>query len=99
MYWARSRCLASFLSLQLNYDDFPAEPIAADGTLAHVLERLVLVFASQSEGRAIRLHRKDSIQDYRYYEEPVDFAASISHDDVKVLAYYLPQFHPIPENQ
>ena len=98
MYWARSRCLASFLSLQLNYDDFPAEPIAADGTLAHVLERLVLVFASQSEGGAISLHRKDSVQDYRYYEEPVDFSASISHDDVKVLAYYLPQFHPIPEN-
>jgi len=98
MYWARSHCMAPFLNLKLSYEDFPVEPIAADGTLAHVLERLVLVFANSSEGYAIRLHRKDSIQDYRYYEESVDFSASISHDDVKILAYYLPQFHPIPEN-
>lgn len=46
MFWARSACLKDFLTLPLRYTDFPKEPIAADGTLAHALERLILIFAS-----------------------------------------------------
>jgi lipopolysaccharide biosynthesis protein len=98
MFWARSECLKEFLALPLKWEDFPREPIPADGTLAHALERLILVFASTHQGHSLRLHRGDSISDYRHYEERRDYSSSIVRPDVRVLSYYLPQFHPIPEN-
>ena len=98
MFWARGACLREFLNLPLSFDDFPEEPLPPDGTLAHALERLILIFARDYEGDFLRLHHGDSIQDYRDYEEQQDFSGSIIHNDIKVLAYYLPQFHPIAEN-
>nr|WP_320115706.1 glycoside hydrolase family 99-like domain-containing protein [uncultured Desulfuromonas sp.] len=97
MFWARADALAPMLRLPLQWKDFPLEPIPADGTLAHALERLVLVLADSAPGKFYRLHSGDSVQDYRYYEAPQDYSGSVA-DDVKVLSYYLPQFHPIPEN-
>lgn len=98
MFWARGRCLQDMLRLPLTFDDFPPEPIPADGTLAHALERLILVFAATHEGQNLRLHRGDSVPDYRFYEPQQNFSDSIVHNDIQVLSFYLPQFHPIPEN-
>jgi hypothetical protein len=98
MFWARAACMKDFLRLRLDWNDFPDEPIPADGTLAHALERLMLIFASPYPGRVHRLHRGDSIPDYRHYEEQQDFSSLVQNSDTKVLAYYLPQFHPTPEN-
>lgn len=98
MFWARAECLKDFLCLPLQYTDFEEEPIGTDGTLAHALERLVSIFAAQYEGRSLRLHLGDSITDYTAYEAQKDFSADVVHKNVKVLAYYLPQFHPTPEN-
>jgi len=98
MFWARASCLREFLTLPLSFSDFPREPIPADGTLAHALERVLLIFADGHKGQKVRLHKGDSIPDYRFYESQGDFSSSQVHDDLKVLAYYLPQFHPIPEN-
>lgn len=98
MFWAKTNCLKEFLTLPLKFSDFPNEPIAADGTLAHALERLLLIFASQGQKKCLRLIQNDSIQDFRFYEEQKDFSKSIIHKDIKILSYYLPQFHPIPEN-
>ncbi len=97
-FWAQSEALSKYLSLPLTYTDFPIEPIKADGTIAHALERLILIFAGEHPGRCYRIHKSDSITDYRHYEEQQDFSDSIVADDIKVLSYYLPQFHPIPEN-
>ena len=98
MFWARSASLSAMLNLPLRYADFPAEPIPADGTLAHAIERLLLIFASTAHGQCLRLHHGDSQHDYRYYEEQKDFSSSVGNSDIKILSYYLPQFHPIPEN-
>lgn len=98
MFWARGACLRPLLSLPLSFRDFPAEPIAPDGTLAHALERLILVLASPFDGVCLRLHRGDSIPDHRHHEARIDFRPTLRHRDIKVLSYYLPQFHPIPEN-
>ncbi|MFN9749416.1 MAG: glycoside hydrolase family 99-like domain-containing protein [Burkholderiales bacterium] len=32
------------------------------------------------------------------FERPIDFSHRVRETDIKVLAYYLPQFHPTPEN-
>jgi len=98
MFWARAECLKDFLGLPLNYSDFPSEPMAGDGTLVHVLQRLILIFMSEYQGKYISIYKGDSIRDYRYYEEQQDYSSSIIHSDIKVLSYYLPQFHPTPEN-
>jgi len=98
MFWARSDAVRTLLSLPLTYEDFPIEPMPPDGTIAHALERLILVFANKVPGRCYRLHNRDSIPDFRSYETQVDFSQSVHSSSVKVLSYYLPQFHPIPEN-
>ncbi len=98
MFWAKADALKKFLSLPLTYQDFPEEPLPHDGTIAHALERLILVLAQDSPGRFYRIQHHDSITDFREYEEEQDFSGRIKHQSVKVLSYYLPQFHPIPEN-
>jgi len=46
MYWARTGVLRALGALDLVEQDFPAEPLPSDGTLAHALERLVGVVAT-----------------------------------------------------
>lgn len=98
MFWARTECISDFLALPLTFEDFPEEPIPADGTIAHALERIILLVTTRFEGDCIRLQRRDSTETYDYYEEQIDFSSTLEADAPKVLAYYLPQFHPTPEN-
>ena len=49
MFWARAQALEPLLRLHLTWDDYPAEPVARDGTLLHALERLV-TFSTQLAG-------------------------------------------------
>jgi len=41
MFWAKTEALRPILEEKWTYDDFPNEPIAADGTILHVLERAI----------------------------------------------------------
>ncbi|WP_165354616.1 rhamnan synthesis F family protein [Tropicimonas sp. IMCC6043] len=41
MFWARAGVIERFLSLELSWDDYPAEPLPYDGSLLHALERLL----------------------------------------------------------
>jgi len=98
MFWAQTRCLREFLQLPLQYEDFPEELTSPGGTLADALQRLILVFASLHPGQCIRLHQHDSIRDYRWYEDREHFQRKLVKPNIRILSYYLPQFHPIPEN-
>jgi glycosyltransferase involved in cell wall biosynthesis len=40
MFWIRSDALTRFVACNLDWDDFPAEPVPIDGTKLHALERL-----------------------------------------------------------
>ena len=52
MFWARPNALAPLLALDLSWDDYPAEPVANDGTLMHALERLS-PYAAQVAGLSV----------------------------------------------
>lgn len=41
MFWARTSALAPLFNLKLDWDAYPDEPIAIDGTLLHTIERLI----------------------------------------------------------
>jgi len=49
MFWARSAALRPLLALKLDWNDYPEEPVAIDGTILHALERL-LPFAAAHAG-------------------------------------------------
>jgi len=40
MFWVCSSWLRRFVELKLDWQDYPAEPIANDGTILHAIERL-----------------------------------------------------------
>jgi hypothetical protein len=48
-FWARSAALTPLTELKLGWQDYPEEPVAADGTILHALERL-LPFVAQRAG-------------------------------------------------
>lgn len=49
MFWAKPKALRALLEHPWQFDDFPKEPIPADGTLLHTLERSLPFFA-EAEG-------------------------------------------------
>lgn len=48
MYWGRSAAISKLLELDLDYSDFPEEAGQVDGTLAHAIERSLLLFVEKS---------------------------------------------------
>lgn len=45
MFWARPAALMPIIALGLTIEDFPTEPLANDGTIAHAIERLFTLAA------------------------------------------------------
>jgi lipopolysaccharide biosynthesis protein len=48
MFWARPEALAPLLRLGLTPDEYPPEPLNADGTVLHALERLLPLVAEDA---------------------------------------------------
>ncbi len=52
MFWARPGALGPLLALDLAWEDYPAEPLAEDGTLLHALER-IMPYAARRAGLSV----------------------------------------------
>lgn len=60
MFWARTDAIKAFIDLKLGLDDYPMEPLPADGSLLHAMERL-FPFVAQSAGYRIAVTNVASI--------------------------------------
>lgn len=98
MFWTSPLVLRQLAHLKLNFTDFPIEPIPADGTVAHALERILFLLAPGEGQQPHVLYTGNALQDAPFFETQDDFSAKIEASSPQVLAYYLPQFHPTPEN-
>jgi len=59
MFWAKAKALGPLLSLGLNYEDFEPERGQVDGTLAHAIERCILLVAESEGFRHIKVLARD----------------------------------------
>ena len=54
MFWARSKALKPLFDLNLQWDDYPEEPIPIDGSMLHAIERLLpLVVDKEGYSQAV----------------------------------------------
>lgn len=58
MFWGRSQAIRPILDLGLDFSDFPDENAQIDGTLAHAIERSLLLFVEKSGHRWARVTRR-----------------------------------------
>ncbi|MFN3938581.1 MAG: glycoside hydrolase family 99-like domain-containing protein [Gemmobacter sp.] len=86
MYWVKPLMLGMIRALQLTPEDFEPEQAQVDGTTAHAIERVLGHFA-EAAGMAVR-----------QTSELGAAAAAAPAPPSFVSAFYLPQFHPVPEN-
>ncbi|MCX6958478.1 MAG: class I SAM-dependent methyltransferase [Verrucomicrobiae bacterium] len=60
MFWARTQALKPLLDLNLNYEDYPEEPMPIDGTILHALER-ILPFVIEKEKYQIKMTHVEGV--------------------------------------
>lgn len=61
MFWARREALAPLFDLNLDWSDYPKEPLPGDGTLLHALERLI-PFAVEQAGFGYAASHLEEVQ-------------------------------------
>jgi lipopolysaccharide biosynthesis protein len=89
MFWFRPAAFEPLCQLGLGIDDFEPEQGELDGHLHHALERLFPV-AARAAGYGKRAFESEALAPLH--------GTRIGERRLKIISFYLPQFHPIPEN-
>lgn len=89
MYWARPWLLERLADLELGSEHFEPEADHLDGSTAHAIERFVGVLSTASGLDQIETDDVPS---------RLQRARKSETRPPRTLAFYLPQYHPIPEN-
>lgn len=87
IYWLKPRVIDMIRGLQLRADTFEPERGQTDGTLAHAIERALGMLA---ESGGLKILQTTQLQELK--------PAPALSKPAYVSTFYLPQFHPVPEN-
>jgi lipopolysaccharide biosynthesis protein len=88
IFWIRPFLLRTLAGAGIELSDFEPEPIAPNGGLAHAVERMFGLICEEAGMRVT-----ESGQLTKTVLPPPSTSSR-----VHIIAYYLPQFHPVPEN-
>jgi lipopolysaccharide biosynthesis protein len=96
MYWIRGFVLQGLRALNLCETDFEPEAGQVNATTAHALERLIGVVTAEA---GLQLVERSRLPDSAIDAGLDWFGSAVRvNPRVRVIPFYLPQFHPIPEN-
>ena len=84
MFWGRSAAIRPLLDAGLRFEDFPDEEGQVDGTLAHAIERIVLMCAEARGYEWLKVVRPD-LYPLRNTVLPVATAADVAAHRLKVF--------------
>jgi lipopolysaccharide biosynthesis protein len=87
IFWLRPLVLRDLVGLNLAPEAYEPEPTPIDGALVHAVERLFSVVCCSA---GLRVEQVSALQ-----KQPPEVPRAPAP---RVVAFYLPQFHPIPEN-
>jgi lipopolysaccharide biosynthesis protein len=88
IYWIRPLILRTLLGAGLDVSDFEPEPMPVNGALGHAVERMVGLICEDAGMRFV---------EYGELERCL-LPKVAKREPVEVFAFYLPQFHPVEEN-
>ena len=94
-YWVRGFVLSGLRALMMSEEDFEPEAGQIDGTTAHAVERSIGLLSAEA---GLRQLTRDAVSvldadQWRRYRR-----STPRHPRTRVIPFYLPQFHPTPEN-
>ncbi len=95
MYWIRGFVLQGLRSLNLTPEDFEPEDGQVDATTAHGVERAIGLLSVEA-GLALRERKALASEDAAAWQRFL--LQSPRRRRVRVLPFYLPQFHAFPDN-
>jgi lipopolysaccharide biosynthesis protein len=95
IYWMKPLMVSLLKSMSLRPEDFASEQAQVDGTLAHGLER-AMGFLASSTGQGVR--QTSQLLKAGTRREGGAKGTAPAMRPAFTSAFYLPQFHPIPEN-
>lgn len=87
MFWASATIIQFLKALHLSAYDYELEEGQLDGTMGHAIERYAGIACSEAAQKMITTSQVTPT--------PSGVYNGINH---KLIAFYLPQYHPIPEN-
>ncbi len=99
IYWIRPFVLRPLAALKLRLEDYEPEPLPLDGTLPHAIERMIGLLAQNAGMRIIEAGEVyEADNSFGLSTEIIHQSFSTKKPTVHSVAFYLPQYHPIPEN-
>lgn len=92
MYWVRGFVLQALRALNASRHDFEEESGQINATTAHATERLLGILVSEAGLRIA------GVSDASGATTPTPPFLGPVEAEVRIVPFYLPQFHPVPEN-